>query len=235
MKALRGLWLVGSVTLAVVGIGMALVVSPAELASLFVVFAAIGATATPCVLSDFGERPPRARVRLVLRCSLISGTAGGAVAGLVLLSGASGLFLVVLVLLSSPYAVRTYRRWMQATPNFSAAQLDTVLSSLAYASPDVTPYQLLSELRGLSDERLCQAWRASYKSLQEPSSAKEKIVVVEERQEYLDEFERRNPKGFVAWLASGARAPGNPLPYLMGTRYDSPSINWDELTRGQDR
>ena len=27
---------------------------------------------------------------------------------------------------------------------------------------------------------------------------------------YLDEFERRNPKGFAAWLASGART----LPYL---------------------
>jgi hypothetical protein len=69
-------------------------------------------------------------------------------------------------------------------------------------------------------------------SLQLQSSADDQIVVVAERQEYLDEFERRNPKGFVAWLASGARAPGNPLPYLMGTRYDSPTINWDELTRG---
>jgi hypothetical protein len=54
------------------------------------------------------------------------------------------------------------------------------------------------------------------------------------RQRFLDEFERRNSSGLAAWLASGARAAGNPLPYLTESRVNTPAIDWDELTRGQD-
>jgi hypothetical protein len=107
--------------------------------------------------------------------------------------------------------------------------------ALAYTSPEYVPFLPPSELGELTDEQLCQAWRASsYMSLQQQSSTSPTIATVAERQKYLDEFEQRNPSGFVAWLASGARAPGNPLPYLVGTRYDNPTINWDELTRGPD-
>jgi len=38
---------------------------------------------------------------------------------------------------------------------------------------------------------------------------------VEQRQLYLDEFERRNPTGLAEWLASGARAAGDPTRFIM--------------------
>jgi hypothetical protein len=85
-----------------------------------------------------------------------------------------------------------------------------------------------------TDEQLCQGWRSSFLALQQQSSSTQMAGTVAERQRYLDEFERRNPGGFAAWLASGARAPGNPLPYLTKNRVKPPAINWDELTRGQD-
>jgi hypothetical protein len=55
-------------------------------------------------------------------------------------------------------------------------------------------------------------------------------TTVLERENYLDEFERRNRSGFAAWLASGPLASASPLPYLVGV----PTINWDDLTREQE-
>jgi hypothetical protein len=234
MKVYQTVWLVLSIPLALVGMSLALVLSPTGLAALFIAFAVVGAILLPCAVSEFGERPPRDRVRLAVGGALIGGTTAGAFAGFVVLLGAGAFLLAVLVLGSSPSAVRAYSRWLRSAPTPSTAQLDAWARALAYTSPDYAPFQPPSELDELTDEQLCQAWRASYMSLQQQPSANHKIATVAERQKYLDEFERRNPHGFVAWLASGARAPGNPLPYLVGTRYDSPTINWDELTRGQD-
>jgi hypothetical protein len=218
--------------------GLALVLSPVGLASVFTAFAVVGAMVTPYAISNFEERPPRDRVRVTVSGALIGGTTAGAIAGFVVLLGAGVCLLAVLVLAVSPPAAGAYIRWLRSTPTPSAAQLDAVARAIAHTSPDYEPFvppAELGELDELTDEQLCQAWRASYTALQQQSSASHKMATVAERQEYLDEFERRNPSGFVAWLASVARAPGNPLPYLVGTRYDSPTINWDELTRGQDR
>ena len=51
---------------------------------------------------------------------------------------------------------------------------------------------------------------------------------------YLDELERRSSRGFAAWLTAGPEAAEDPLPYLTGHRADAPTVDWDELTRGQD-
>jgi len=56
---------------------------------------------------------------------------------------------------------------------------------------------------------------------------------VEERQRYLDEFERRNSKGLRVWLASGNPTSGDPHAYLVEGWADLPVVDWDELTRGQ--
>jgi len=90
--------------------------------------------------------------------------------------------------------------------------------------------RLYSRLWGtLTDEQLCQLWRASYVALLHSSSDRMSTTVLE-RENYLDEFERRNRSGFAAWLASGPLASASPLPYLVGV----PTINWDDLTREQE-
>jgi hypothetical protein len=76
----------------------------------------------------------------------------------------------------------------------------------------------MPELRNLDDEALCLAWRRSFLLLDGARSAAERLAVVEQRQQYLDELHRRSPKGLAAWLASGARASGNPLPYVDDAR-----------------
>jgi hypothetical protein len=89
-------------------------------------------------------------------------------------------------------------------------------------------------LSDLTDEELCRAWRASYTDLQRQTRPARVLALAMERQRYLDELEHRNASGFEDWLASGARPPGNPLPYIVGERLGHSTIDWDELTRGQD-
>jgi hypothetical protein len=48
---------------------------------------------------------------------------------------------------------------------------------------------------------------------------------------YLDELERRNPDGLMAWLASGARAAADPSRYVLENPTRRRSIDWDELIR----
>ena len=69
-------------------------------------------------------------------------------------------------------------------------------------------------LPALSDDELCQWWRRTFTALGEAGTAGQRLDVVRARQLYLDEIERRHPTELRAWLASGARAAGNPMPFL---------------------
>ncbi|HEY9335284.1 MAG TPA: hypothetical protein VIQ79_12705, partial [Kribbella sp.] len=75
-----------------------------------------------------------------------------------------------------------------------------------------------AELARLDDEALCLEWRRSFFRLEAASTASARLAVVQERQRYLDELHRRSPDGLAAWFASGARASGDPLPYVDETR-----------------
>jgi hypothetical protein len=70
------------------------------------------------------------------------------------------------------------------------------------------------ELEALDDPALCQAWRRSFVQLQACRSVRRRSEVVALRQLYLDEMARRHPIQLRRWLQSGARAAGNPLPFL---------------------
>jgi hypothetical protein len=58
----------------------------------------------------------------------------------------------------------------------------------------------------------------------------QQLQIVESRQHQLDEFERLNPEGFAAWLASEPRATGDLIPFVLGNHdRDLSPINWDGL------
>lgn len=152
------------------------------------------------------------------------------------LLGAVAFGLVILLLVTSPYALGAYRRcWLSRLPTASAEQMDALVRAFGYASPEYIPFQSpSSRFDQLTVEKLCRKWTASYSELQEEASVVKTIAIVAERQQYLDEFERRNVSGVAAWLASGALASGDPLPYLSRSGVSQPTINWDELTTGPD-
>jgi hypothetical protein len=188
-----------------------------------------------------GRDEGKVRLRNILRpvvtgCFLGGGTCV-ALVGLAAWFGAWVLLMVVLAAGGSPYALRLYSRRLcrrRAMP--SPTQRPDTISRTAHTletSPTVGPPQYL---RSLNDMDLCHDWRASFTALQQSSSPSQRFRIVEARQKYLDEFERRNPEGFMAWLASGARAAANPSRYIVGNA--SPRhgpIDWDDLVPRQDK
>jgi hypothetical protein len=91
-------------------------------------------------------------------------------------------------------------------------------------------------LRSWSDFELGRAWCASFRALQETPWQSQRILIVAERQRYLDEFARRNPEGLMAWLASDAGPGANPAGYMIQSATPIPrSIAWDELIPRSDR
>jgi hypothetical protein len=55
----------------------------------------------------------------------------------------------------------------------------------------------------LTDEELWDEWRRSAASLSRPASTAETLAVVERRQQYLDEIEKRDPSVFVPRVTGG--------------------------------
>lgn len=93
----------------------------------------------------------------------------------------------------------------------------------ARATPVVNPHDVLAAVTlpassalvaDMGTEELCVAWRRSYHQLVLAADEPARRLVVQRRQEFLDEFERRDGRGFRRWLDSGARAGGDPGPYL---------------------
>ena len=66
----------------------------------------------------------------------------------------------------------------------------------------------------MATDELCVAWRRSYFHLLLAIDETARRKVVQRRQDYLDEIERRDPRGFLRWLDSGAGAGSDPSPYL---------------------
>jgi hypothetical protein len=160
---------------------------------------------------------------------LYAGTVLTAATGLTVVFGALGFFLVLLLSAIAPGLGAGLRLcWGLLTAKRDVKTLDeeTGLASPVASAPVVwepavselrprnrTPW-LPEELDSLDDVSLCMAWRSSFTVLEAAASVEERMAVIEHRQRCLDELQRRNPDGVAAWLSSGARASGNPLPYL---------------------
>lgn len=81
----------------------------------------------------------------------------------------------------------------------------------------------------LDDEALCRAWRRSFVHLSASRLPSRRLEVVSLRQAYLDELARRHPEAVVRWLASGARAASNPMPFLERRLEGAPRDGRDDL------
>jgi hypothetical protein len=251
MKAYRISWLIVCGALGAVGASVAFAWSIPAMLATFVCAALAGAGAalarpefTPGL--DRATSPAETR-RLTSTYAFVGGSATVAAVGLGGLLGARVAVLVVVMAAgSSPSAIRLYRRWLRRpalqpyrervigsgtnSPSRSRTRPRprTQTGSEAAAAPRVAP-------RSLTDDELCLAWRASFSALQRATSRSERLSIVDARSEYLDEFERRNRQGLTAWLASGARAAGDPSRFLIGGGASHSAIDWDGLIHGPDR
>ena len=153
---------------------------------------------------------------------LVMGTCLVALTAVVAVFGAIGFLVVLLLVGSSPTVVAVMRvLWHSVMNRFSIARPDVCVVQAHATREDIElPRQVAmtaEKVSTLDDAALCLAWRRSFVVLEAAVSIESRMTVVQQRQVYLDELERRCPGGIAAWLSSGARASGNPLPY-MGDR-----------------
>jgi hypothetical protein len=132
----------------------------------------------------------------------------------------AGLLIVALLGVSSPPLRALIRdRWRTHRSKRRHASTKPPLPPMP--EPDVTESAWaddLEDLESLDDQALCLAWRRSFLVLQAAASTRARMIVVRQRERFLDELDRRSPQGLAAWMASGARAAGDPFPYLTGRR-----------------
>lgn len=157
-------------------------------------------------------------VRRITRIALAAGLIAPAVLGLVAAGKVAGVLVVLMLAGTTPALMSLIRaRWF-APDNLPAVQPESVTPDLLVPSDQPALNSIAAEpahtLSSLDDDALCLAWRRSFLQLEAARSAAERLSIVEQRQRYLDELHQRSPEGIAAWLASGARASGNPLPYV---------------------
>ena len=184
---------------------------------------AVGAVVVAVVVASIGASAWAGRgvpaVPRIAHLTLVASLALPAVAGLIAVLEGVGLLIVLALAGGSPLVTRrvvSRRRSARATATGrQPAQLPADDLEGLVPTRSTEP---VGGLESLDDDALCLAWRRSFLVLQSARSDRDRLAVVAQRQRYLDELERRSPQALETWLASGARAAGNPLPFLRGHR-----------------
>lgn len=178
-------------------------------------------------LTYLGERltgsglTPEQLERLLLRLVIGLGACLGIV-GLVHLLGPGAVPPLVLLAAVSPQVIAMaapYGRVARSRITGSAATAPTA-ASLARVGLRV-PDAVRTVDPSWTDAELCQAWRLSFLALERCDDLDRVTQLVEARQGYLDELERRHPVGFARWLYVGARPASDPSRYLTDTKATS--------------
>ncbi|MGW6281307.1 hypothetical protein [Kribbella sp. NPDC055071] len=182
-------WSVACGVVVVLGVVAGLfLVSPAGVFGLFFISALIGSTVASSRWSKSQGAPLAARA---WNAALTVGAVIAAVvafAGYIVLLGIAGPSLLAILAVTSPPVMRriTRRRGQVA------------------------------HSRALTTAELCRRWQESYEALRGATTAAARLRIVEARQHYLDELERRDPRGLSAWLERNASAAGDPSRFLAG-------------------
>jgi hypothetical protein len=83
-------------------------------------------------------------------------------------------------------------------------------------APEPGPIVIISAA-SMTLSELCLAWQASFlalSGLRDGRDSAQRALLVNNRQQYLDELETRDPAGFARWLAAGAGPGSDPSRYL---------------------
>ena len=238
MKVYRLAWVSCCGLLGVVGIVVALMWELGLTIAVAVLIAFVGGVFVWVALDPEGStRPSREVRRIVVSGSVLMGLWASAFVVLTQMLGLpAAALLLVMVGGGSPRALHYGSDWLRErghlpTPSAEPVLPDAIEAWLA-AEPEPTvrsePPASVVPLE-MTDQALCLAWRTSFSALQRATSASEQLHVIEARRAYLDEIERRNARGMAAWLASGARAAGDPSRYVLGDAAGRTFIDWDDL------
>lgn len=217
MVAYRAAWM--NVSIIVGGLGVTIALS-GDRALINAVVAAVVGMSVGVFTFLIQEARSQTGYRRQAVTAAAAATAGcAAVTGLFMLVGQGALVVTFLFALTSPAAARGYivlarqiTAWRRPSP-----QLHPLTTDLGETVPEGQSQRLTNEIpaRELTDAELCQAWRTSSHALKKQGAdLTQQAQLVTIRQEYLDELERRNPAGFLRWLAADAQPNSDPTQYL---------------------
>jgi hypothetical protein len=225
MGQYRQLWRVFAAAVATLGIALALVTRP--LATPLAI-GAVSLGMSFCValglrvgVDDVPE-PVRATVRRTLRGAALATVCLTTLVGLASLGVGTVLFVGLAVAATSPQALERigatadgsdeigpdsladeqWRFW----PSTDAVPSQPTISSIA----DLTS----ANVSMMDTSKLALDWQRSFVALERCRDPRLRMALVEARQAFLDELERRDPSGLHNWLESGARAAGDPTKFM---------------------
>jgi len=157
-------------------------------------------------------------LRAVLTCGMSVGFATTSVIGAVAVLGALGCLFLVPFVWTQPLVAGVWQSFWR--DRFGPPVLAGVTRESAPDAclPLITVSVEPERFDVLDDAALCRAWRRSFVRMESAATADVWLGIVEQRARCLDELERRSPQAFAAWLASGARAASDPLPFLQNPR-----------------
>ncbi|MCE4269248.1 hypothetical protein [Rhodococcus globerulus] len=212
MSIYRIIWWIAAAVLVLAGFIAAITVIETEvLMSVVIAAALIGggqpwlSSSTLCAATPRRILPVAARGAAAATIVLVS------VTGLIAVSGAGALPLVLMMTITSSPVHRWLRNNLAFMQTTSRCSPGTTRETSRTAN---VPPTSLPDCSELSNDALCQRWRASFTALQKVSSSSDQMAVARIRQQYLDEIERRDPEGFTRWFESGARAGSDPSKFL---------------------
>lgn len=229
MLKYRHVWRMGAGALTSLGLVAALMAWPAVAVLTFLLMATVVAAAAASITAVEGQDVPWLGVT---RTGSVTAAAFVGAGGLIDLLGTWGFVLAVATAVLSPRVVAAAvglgsrlrddgaaptpvgPAEVRTAPQEQGDPLDAFTSAPVLASSVDRPW-MVGPTAAMDDETLCLAWRSSYVALQEVSSMARELKIIERRQEILDELERRNSRGFSAWLASKPRAAGDPFRFLV--------------------
>lgn len=192
LAAYRFVWSALSGSSAAVGLaaGVLLVPSDVLVALLFLA----GLIAAAMAANAWSKAKDDTVAAKAWRALAVAGTVVGTVvacAGSIVLLGLAGPSLVVILGVTSPPAMRWFGRRLGHVPGrlYNGA---------------------------LTTAELCRRWQDSYEALRDATTAPARLRIVEARQHYLDELERRDPSGLKAWLGGNATAAGDRSQFVAG-------------------
>jgi hypothetical protein len=146
------------------------------------------------------------------RRAVCAGAAVLVLGALVALLGDLVFLLVPVVALSSPWVLERVWRQVHATAGQPAGE--------PRSGGDEG-----GDLVQARAEQLCQEWRASHRAIAQAQSVEALAEAARRRRTVLDEMERRNVRGFHAWLATNPTAYDDPECFLVvGTESERPPL-----------
>jgi hypothetical protein len=118
------------------------------------------------------------------------------------------------VAVTAPPIIQRWRRILERDAPIPASP--GAVRQMPRSAPQPCSANPADAVRTMSDAELCRAWRHTFWTLRETTTATDRLKIVEHRGLILDELESRHAEALRAWFESVDRACDSPRRFLTG-------------------